>query len=47
MLESVLIQNFKGFKNTLISPFRKVNLIICSNCTWRKRGNGFSPKRRK
>jgi AAA domain, putative AbiEii toxin, Type IV TA system len=28
MLESVLIQNFKGFKNTLISPFRKVNLII-------------------
>lgn len=28
MLESVLIQNFKGFKNTPISPFRKVNLII-------------------
>lgn len=28
MLESVLIQNFKGFKNTLISPLRKVNLII-------------------
>ena len=28
MLETVLIQNFKGFKNTLISPFRKVNLII-------------------
>lgn len=28
MLESVQIQNFKGFKNTLISPFRKVNLII-------------------
>ena len=28
MLESVLIQSFKGFKNTRISPFRKVNLII-------------------
>ena len=28
MLESVQIQNFKGFKNTLISPLRKVNLII-------------------
>lgn len=28
MLESVLIQNFKGFKNTSIGPFRMVNLII-------------------
>lgn len=28
MLESVLIQNFKGFKNTSIGPFRKVNLLI-------------------
>jgi hypothetical protein len=28
MLESVLIQNFKGFKNTSIEPFRMVNLII-------------------
>lgn len=28
MLESVTIQNFKGFKNTSIGPFRKVNLLI-------------------
>lgn len=28
MLESVLIQNFKGFKNTFIGPFRQVNLLI-------------------
>lgn len=28
MLESIHIQNFKGFKNTQIGPFRKVNLII-------------------
>lgn len=28
MLESVLIQNFKGFKKTSIGPFRKVNLLI-------------------
>lgn len=28
MLESVLIQNFKGFKNTSVGPFRMVNLII-------------------
>ncbi|GLS14160.1 AAA family ATPase [Hydrogenophaga electricum] len=28
MLESVLIQNFKGFKKTSIGPFRMVNLII-------------------
>lgn len=28
MLESVLIQNFKGFKKTSIGPFRKVNVLI-------------------
>jgi predicted ATP-dependent endonuclease of OLD family len=28
MLESVLIRNFKGFKNTSIGPFRKVNVLI-------------------
>lgn len=28
MLESVLIQNFKGFKNTSVGPFRMVNLLI-------------------
>lgn len=28
MLESVRIENFKGFKNTAIGPFRMVNLII-------------------
>lgn len=28
MLETVLIENFKGFQSTTIGPFRRVNLII-------------------